>query len=40
MTYNQFKALVKKHNGWIEGGVAYFPSPHDRRQFEIESAGK
>lgn len=39
MTYNQFKNLVAKHKGWVEGGVAYFPTVHDRRQFEAESAG-
>ncbi len=34
MTYTQFQRLVAKHKGWIESGVAYFPTVHARRLFE------
>ena len=40
MTYKTFKALVKKHKGWIEGGVAYFPSVWNREQFEKDPENK
>lgn len=36
MTYNTFKRMVKKWNGWIEGEVAYFPTPWHKAQFERE----
>lgn len=40
MTYKQFKDLVRKHKGWIEGECARFPSVWHREQFEAECAGK
>ncbi len=40
MTYDQFKKLVRKHKGWIEGEIARFPSPWNNEQFEREFAGK
>lgn len=37
MTYKSFRALVEKFGGWIEGGVAYFPTVHARQLFERAS---
>jgi hypothetical protein len=36
MTYAEFKKLVKKYKGWIEGDIARFPSPYLKEQFEKE----
>jgi hypothetical protein len=40
MTYKAFKVIVAKHSGWIEDGVARFPSVWHKEQFEKETAGK
>jgi hypothetical protein len=40
MRYQDFKKLVQKHNGWIEGDAAHFPSVYDKQQFEREAACK
>ena len=31
-----FRKLVKKYQGWIERGIAFFPSPHLKDQFIAE----
>jgi len=28
-----FGELVKKYNGWIENGIAHFPSPYHKDAF-------
>lgn len=35
MSFNnsKFRVLVKKYQGWIEGGIAHFPSPYLKDQF-------
>lgn len=33
MKRKELNALVKKHNGWWDGDVARFPTPHDKDQF-------
>jgi hypothetical protein len=38
MTYSAFKKLVKAHGGWIENGIAYFPTVHQKQQFERAAA--
>lgn len=37
MKNSDFRKLVKKYHGWIEGNVAYFPSPYLKQQFEKEA---
>lgn len=37
MTSKNFRRLVKKWNGWIVGGIAYFPTVWHREQFEREA---
>jgi len=34
MSFKQFKAAVKKFNGWIEGDIARFPRVYDKVEFE------
>jgi hypothetical protein len=34
LNFKEFKAAVKKFNGWIEGDVARFPTVHDKECFE------
>jgi predicted metal-dependent hydrolase len=36
--WREFRALVRKHGGWIEDDMARFPSPHQKNQFEAELA--
>jgi hypothetical protein len=38
MSFNnsKFRVTVKKYQGWIEGGVALFPSPYLKDQFVKE----
>ena len=35
MSFNKskFRVTVKKYQGWIEGGIALFPSPYLKDQF-------
>jgi hypothetical protein len=35
MSFNnsKFRVTVKKYQGWIEGGIALFPSPYLKEQF-------
>ncbi len=42
MPWKEYKALIKKHGGWIEKVgrdeyVARFPSVHAKQQFEREA---
>jgi len=30
---SRFRKLVKKYQGWIERGIAYFPSPYLKDAF-------
>ena len=30
---SKFRKLVKKYQGWIERGIAYFPSPYLKDEF-------
>ena len=39
MKLKDFKKLVRKWSGWIEGNMAYFPSVWHREQFQKEAAG-
>lgn len=34
MSYREFAIAVKKFEGWIEDGIAYFPSFYQKKQFE------
>lgn len=34
MTSKQFKALVKKFGGWVDGEFVRFPTPYALSQFE------
>ena len=38
MSFNNstFKKTVEKYQGWIEGGIALFPSPYLKDQFVKE----
>ena len=43
MSWRQFKALVEKFGGWIEGDKAYFPTPYQMELFlkaEREADGR
>ena len=38
MAFRDFKKLVRKYRGWIEGDIARFPSVYLKEQFEKEFA--
>lgn len=38
MKLREFKKIVKKYNGWMENGIAYFPSVYLKEQAVAEMA--